>query len=385
MLDSCIKKAEKRINQAMDTPVHSAPFFSFETVLLMISILYAFCVRCRTLLYRFHILPSRKVPCVVVSIGNITAGGTGKTPMTLYVADLVKKMGYRPVVVSRGYKGRFEKNGGIVSDGRQILCSPKDSGDEPFLTASLLNIPVVVGSNRYKAAITAAARFNPDIIILDDAFQHLSLFRDLNLILLDCTSPFGNGALLPRGRLREPVSAVKRSHAVVFTRCHGRPPSLESVRPDRAGAPFFETCHAPYISMVINADGRQMDEKEKNEFLKNIRTGTGFLFSGIANNEDFRRGSEKLGIKTAGFLEYPDHFWYKQSDLEDIENAFRKSKADFIVTTQKDYVKIKDSSFFTAVIAVTGVQLIFKKGQEDVFETFIKHKIHSSGAVNDTH
>jgi len=315
----------------------------------------------------------------------MAAGGTGKTPMTLYIAGLVRKLGYRPAVVSRGYRGRFEKNGGVVSNGRDILCSLEDSGDEPFMTASLLKIPVVVGSDRYKAAMTAATHFNPDIIILDDGFQHLSLYRDLNLILLDCTFPFGNGALLPRGILREPAAAVKRSDAIVFTRCCRQSASLNAIRQHKAVPPFFETRHLSFVSMVINADGREVEEKEKNKFLKDIRTGTGFLFSGIANNAEFRIGCRKFGIKTAGFLEFPDHFWYTQSDLECIKNAFRSSRADFLVTTQKDYVKIKAPSFFSAVIVVMGVQLVFKKGEEELFENFIKNKIHSSGAENDTH
>ena len=135
------------------------------------------------------------------------------------MAERVRQLGYRVAVISRGYKGAAEKNGGIVSDGNAILMDPNTAGDEPFLlAASLEGIPVLVGHDRYQSGMQAINRFQTEVVILDDAFQHLALFRDLNLLLLDSTMPFGNGRLLPRGTLREPASALRFSDALIMTR-----------------------------------------------------------------------------------------------------------------------------------------------------------------------
>ncbi len=195
------------------------PFFSIETVLMVLSVVYGGLMCLRARLYEKGVLPSKTLPCRVVSIGNLISGGTGKTPMTILVARMIRDMGCRVVVLSRGYRGRMEKTGGVVSDGRTIFKGPDDAGDEPYLMARVLTgIPVVVGQRRYEAGMMAVKRFKPDVIVLDDAFQHLRLKRDLNLVLLDSRSPFGNGHMLPRGLLREPLSALRRSHAVVYTR-----------------------------------------------------------------------------------------------------------------------------------------------------------------------
>uniref|UniRef100_UPI0035937661 tetraacyldisaccharide 4'-kinase n=1 Tax=Desulfococcus sp. TaxID=2025834 RepID=UPI0035937661 len=169
-------------------------------------------------------LPSRRLPCGVVSVGNITVGGTGKTPMALRLAREFACAGRRTVIVSRGYRGRAEAEGGIVSDGGSLFMTADAAGDEPFmmaesLIAAGLDVPVVVGRNRHAAGMTAVFRFAPEVVILDDAFQHLRLRRDLNLLLLDGTAPFGNGRVLPRGPLREPLSALARADAVILTRC----------------------------------------------------------------------------------------------------------------------------------------------------------------------
>ena len=212
------------------------------------------CLRAR--LYEKGVLPSKTLPCRVVSIGNLISGGTGKTPMTILVARMIRDMGYRVVVLSRGYRGRMEKTGGVVSDGRTIFKGPDDAGDEPYLMARILTgIPVVVGQRRYEAGMMAVKRFKPDVIVLDDAFQHLRLKRDLNLVLLDSRSPFGNGHMLPRGLLREPLSALRRAHAVVYTRSEQ---ALTAPIRDRLRRhqPIFYTTHHLIIRKTDPANGR---------------------------------------------------------------------------------------------------------------------------------
>ncbi len=237
-----IDRIADRLESALQT-ADPVPALSVETGLRWVSYAYGFLMRARARLYQDGILAARRLPCRVVSIGNITAGGTGKTPMTIRVAKMIRDQGYRVAVISRGYRGRLEKRGGIVSDGSTILVGPRDAGDEPYLMASLLEgIPVVVGSRRYEAGLLTVAHFRPHVIVLDDAFQHLRLQRDLNILLLDSRAPFGNGHVLPRGRLREPLRALGRAHVFVLTRCQ------ESVRPawlDRLAAGTAGLLHRP--------------------------------------------------------------------------------------------------------------------------------------------
>jgi len=186
--------------------------------------------------YRQRLISPKKLPCKVISVGNITVGGTGKTPMTQYIAERLKHCGYRVAAVSRGYKGtaagRVVKTAVIVSDGHRICPDSETAGDEPFLLASRLKeVPVVIGRNRFAAGMLALNTFQPQVIVLDDGFQHMQLARDIDLVLLDFNRPFGNRYLLPRGTLREPVSALKRADAFILTRCP-HPSSLPTASPD---------------------------------------------------------------------------------------------------------------------------------------------------------
>ena len=195
------------------------PFFSLATLLWGISVLYGGLTHLRRRLYTRGRLKSHRLPCPVISVGNLTLGGTGKTPLVIHLAEKIQGMGYRPVILSRGYKGLAEKGGAVVSDGRNLLCDARQAGDEPYLMAILLpTVPVVVGRHRYRAGMDAIRRFQPDIILLDDGFQHLQLKRDLNLLLLDAQNPFGNRYLFPRGTLREPEVSLLGADAVVLTR-----------------------------------------------------------------------------------------------------------------------------------------------------------------------
>ncbi len=221
--------------KAIMTDEGKSRLLSFESFLFVISLLYGGVVKLREFFYKKKMLKSERLPCKVISVGNVTVGGTGKTPMTIYVAELLNRLGYKVAILSRGYKGGAEKTGGIVSDGRTIFMEPDMSGDEPFmLAAKLKNTPVIVGKNRFEAGMLAIKKFKPDIIVLDDAFQHLKLVRDINLVLSDCRRPFGNTHMLPRGTLREPLSALLRGDAFILTRsdapmsAHSETPNIPS-------------------------------------------------------------------------------------------------------------------------------------------------------------
>ncbi len=173
------RKIESVINSGGDIP--ASPLVS---LLSAASALYGAAQKIRATGYRNNLLRSQKLPCTVISVGNITAGGTGKTPMTVYLAAQLQKAGIRAAVISRGYKGGAESSGGIVSDGSNLLMNAEQAGDEPFLMASRMRgIPVVVGKNRYEAGLVTVAKFQPDVIVLDDAFQHVGLKRDIDIVL----------------------------------------------------------------------------------------------------------------------------------------------------------------------------------------------------------
>ena len=152
-------RLSKKIERLIKNPNTANPFLSFEWFMHGISIFYSFVSIIRYRLYKAGILKERKLPCPIISVGNITVGGTGKTPMAIYLAGLLRRMGYRPAVLSRGYKGRFEQNGGIVSDGEKIWCSPEEAGDEPYMIAEKIKVPVIVGKYRYASGITAINKF----------------------------------------------------------------------------------------------------------------------------------------------------------------------------------------------------------------------------------
>ena len=190
-------------------------------LLTFLSTLYGIGVRLRMILYDQGFFQTRKLPCAVISIGNLTVGGTGKTPMTIYLAQLLNGLGYKPAVISRGYKGLLEKKGGVVSDRQKVLLSPEVAGDEPFMMAQKLKeIPVLVGADRFRTGMKAVEQFSPDVIIFDDAFQHRRLKRDLDIVLIDDRTFLGNRHLLPRGILREPVAGISRGDLFVLTRCN---------------------------------------------------------------------------------------------------------------------------------------------------------------------
>ena len=189
---------------------------SLASLLHGISIFYGAAQRLRATCYRHRVFPSRELPCKVISVGNITVGGTGKTPMTIHVAAEIKRAGFNVVIVSRGYKGRAEKHGGIVSDGRTLYMDAELAGDEPYLIACRLKgVPVVVGKNRFAAGMLAIGKYQSDVIVLDDAFQHLKLKRDIDLVLLDTCVLLEIPTCCPEGFLESP-----------FPRWHGVQPAF---------------------------------------------------------------------------------------------------------------------------------------------------------------
>ncbi|MFA7405794.1 MAG: tetraacyldisaccharide 4'-kinase [Pelobacteraceae bacterium] len=297
------------------------------------ALVYSSVLRLRAALYQYGILKTHRLPRPVVSIGNITVGGTGKTPVTAYIARFLLAQGYRVAVLSRGYGGTLEGQTCVVSDGAAIMLSAAECGDEPYLLASTVpGLMVVIGTNRYAAGQLAMQQLAPDIFLLDDGFQHLRLHRDLNILLLDFDRPFGNGLTLPAGILREPSSAASRADVTIFTRA----PKEATTRADTRGIAACISSHTigdllPLGSSTAMPCARCQDKKV-------------LAFAGIADPDSFFSGLRTEGLNLVRFLTFPDHVVYNRERYEEIAEAMATSGADVLITTEKDGVKLKGLS-----------------------------------------
>ncbi len=310
-----------------------------ETALLLLSLLYRTIISLRGLLYRGHILSSRTLPCKVVSVGNITLGGTGKTPMVIFLAGMLREKGRHPVVVSRGYGRRDESETIVVTDGRSIQTDAHTGGDEPVLIGSKLSdVPVVVGGNRYAAARSALELFHPDTVILDDGFQHLRLRRDLDIVLIDATDPFGNGRLFPAGILREPASALRRAQTVVITRSD-QAASLDALKTAISRittARIFTSTQQP-----VDLVGYHTVDPKPLTVLRGTRV---VAFCGIARPAGFLAMLRSLGAIIVSEHYYPDHHQYAKSDLVQFYKMAADHRSHMIITTEKDAVRLRQLS-----------------------------------------
>lgn len=309
----------------------------FGAVLTALSLIYGILVRIRALFYWLHLLKVNKLPCPVISIGNITLGGTGKTPTVISVAKFLTRSQKQPLVVSRGYGRKKESEVLAVSDGSSLLVNAGTGGDEPVLIASRLpGVPVFVGSDRYQAALAGLKKFQTDVVILDDGFQHRSLARTVDIVLVDATDPFGNGKLFPAGILREPISALKRAQAILITRIDQAVNSEELKTKIRrvTSAPVFTSSHQP-VGLVECSTG---DVKS----LASLRGARSFVFSGIARPSSFTALLSSLGVNVAVKSAYPDHHEYQKSDLASIYEKAADARVNMIITTEKDMVRLRD-------------------------------------------
>ena len=342
----------------------------FEILLHALSLIYGGVIRLRILFYGYGLFTSRKLPCIVISVGNITVGGVGKTPVSVYVLDLLRGLGYNVAAISRGYKGKIHKHGGVVSDGRKLYMDPTAAGDEPYLiTDRLRDVPVLIGRNRFKMGQTAIRRFSTQVLVMDDCFQHLQLDRDIDLLLLDSETPFGNRHCIPRGPLREPVAGVKRASAIVLTRQRDEVPPARADLEKEIGSvpiPVFHCRHMPAGLVIAGSESSlQLD------FLKGRRL---FAFSGISRNDSFRRTVTDLGGSVDAFAEFFDHHPYSTEDLGFIWEKASALEVDNLITTEKDYVRIRNQFPESPQLLVLQISISFGK-DKDPFERYLKDRV----------
>ncbi len=344
-------------------------FSPAKTLLHILSLPYRLIINLRNRLYDHRIFREVKLPCPVISVGNITVGGTGKTPCVIWLARMLQQEGFKPAILSRGYGSRNSQPVTIVADGNNILTSSAVAGDEPYLIArSLPGIPVLTGPKRILTGKTAINKFGINVLICDDAFQHRQIFRDINLVLLDSQAPLGNGHVLPRGSLREPLAALSRADAFILTR------NNEAARIDKiiaklataGNTPIFKSSHRS-VDAIRGDYSRQLPLAE----LKDKKV---YAFAGIAKPDSLEKAIKATGAQIVSFDVFPDHHHYSLKELKNIRDNFLKSNADLLMTTEKDGMRLQEFADFLKDIYLLRIELAIVP-DENSLKNFILGKL----------
>jgi len=359
------------------------------TIMLLLALLkqlshiYRTIVQFRLFCYENGILRYHTLGCQVISVGNLTVGGTGKTPVVEIFARELQKEGRKVAIISRGYKNSkpplmqriinkitlSDKRTPprVVSDGKSLLLDSAMSGDEPYMLASNLpNVAVLVGKDRVKSGRYAIKKFGCDTLILDDGFQYLSLKPRVQIVLVDKTNPFGNGNVLPRGILREPTKNIKRANYIFITKSDGKnvEPLRRRIRELNHHAEIIECRHCPrYLKNVFNSDRLELAD------LNGMNVTT---LSGIAVPEGFEKSLENFGANLLECHRFADHHRYSQQEIIDIVNSAVELKADAIITTEKDAVRLPKLDRRDVPIYYLRVDIEILDGAKD-FHAAIAH------------
>ena len=350
--------------------------------LWVLSLVFRVLVWLRHFLYRVRfIFRDHHLGTLIICVGNLTMGGTGKTPVVEMLARSLRDRGRQVAILSRGYKsarvkqrrftlrqrvgawwtGRVLPRPGprVVSDGRTVLLDSRLAGDEPFMLAkNLPGVAVVVDKDRVKAGLHAISELGADTLLLDDGFQYLRLRHRLDLVLVDCTKPFGNEHLIPRGTLREPCRHLKRASYIFITRCDGSDNSelIARLRRHNRVAEIIECAHqARYL---VNAVTQQ---KKSLELLKGKYVGA---ISGIAGPESFEEGLRRLGAMIDTTRRYTDHHRFTEDEVYGFVEHCERRDCDMIVTTEKDYVRFPRLPYTDLPVFYLRMQIQILSGQE---------------------
>lgn len=321
-----------------------------KAILLALSLIYGLVIRFLILIYR--IKPCR-LNCKVISVGNITLGGTGKTSLVELICFYLKERGKKVAVLTRGYKGR-----------------PEAAADEPYmLQQKLKDVLVIVDADRIKAGKRAITDFGMDTLVLDDGFQQWRLHKDLEIVTIDATNPFGNKHMIPRGILREPIRSLKRADIFVLTKTNltGEAKTLKdflgSINP---AAEVFESIHRPIgLYNIDNPKDLLNPESFKGKAVA--------LFCGIGDPDSFEKVIAKLGSRIGLVLKFPDHHDYTQEDLQDIIRRSQESNIDTIITTEKDASRLRSFKLLRLGLKLFVLRIVIEiKGEQGFYDRLLK-------------
>ncbi len=322
-------------NYILDIITNRKKNILISSVLRIFSWIYYIIIKIRKLCYLYGICNCKKLPCTVISVGNITVGGTGKTPAVIHIGKILQALHRKVAVISRGYKRNSKEKMTVVSDGKKILVSREEAGDEPYLIAmSLPAACVIVCNDRFLSGKYAYEKYKIDVIILDDGFQHIKLSRDMDIAVIDALTDLQGCSLLPRGILREPLAELKRAGIILLSRVNqvtktklsGMIRMLESYNP-----------HAVYVQSIhqsIEIQDMLTNDEYNLNFIQDKRVA---VLSSIGNSESFEMTIQDLGARILKRIRFPDHYEYT---LADIIRIRIESQGMHIVTTAKDAVRL---------------------------------------------
>ena len=357
----------------------------FMTLILGIfyifSLVYEQLVNMKLLCYKTGILGKEKLNCYVISLGNITVGGTGKTPTAQRLARDIRDMGYKVVILNRGYRSKWHGEVGIVSDGENLHMDAAEAGDEAYMLAKHLpNVPVLIGAERALTGKYAIEHFGAEVAILDDGYQHWQLVRDMDILLVDAVNVFGNGHLLPRGTLRESMSHISRADVCLITKVDQAEAGAgeyirETVHKYNANAKIVESihqprCFIPLAEWVVNLASEGIG-------VESISGKQIVAVSAIGNPASFEQTLRDLGAEILESIRYPDHHEYTVKEMRDVLQQADALGAESIVITEKDAVKIPADfakSNWSIPILVICVEVKFQAGADE-FQNELRRRL----------
>lgn len=344
----------------------------FLSVLYTFSFIYCQLIEMTIALYRSGIFKQYKLDCHVISLGNITVGGTGKTPTAQRLASAIRDMGYRVVILNRGYRAKWKGKVGVVSDGKKIYMSAAEAGDEAFLLAkNLPKVPVLIGADRAETGKYAVEKLNAQVVILDDGYQHWRLIRDLDILLVDAINVFGNNYMLPRGTLREPLSHLNRADVCLLTKVDQADKKAcetikETVAKYNDHALIVESIHRPRCFIEI-ADWYK-DIPSKSIDVDTLKDKEVIAVSAIGNPASFEQTISDIGAVLIDSVRFPDHHDYTMAEMQSVLDKAIEQGAEAIIITDKDAVKIPAEiihSNRSLPVYILSIEISFQAGYDN--------------------
>ena len=375
-----VEKIETYVTDLIEERRHTPRDMAAQAFLFILSRIYRYIVRLRIGLYKERIFRDHTLGCLVVSIGNLTCGGTGKTPVVEVFSRTLERNGRKVAILSRGYRNKSKPIGKkfidfiskrsedipprVVSDGKHLLLDSEMAGDEPYMLATnVKNAIVLVDKDRVKSGRYAIRKFNADTLVLDDGFQYLPLKPRLNILLIDATNPFDNHHMLPRGLLREPIKNIQRADFIFLTKSSGGNylrHLKRFINNHNPRAEIIECTHKPqYLQDIYTKEKLALDYINRKKIAS---------ISGIAAPESFERFLKGFGGELVHLERYADHHRYSQQEIIDCINSAIKKEAELVLTTEKDAVRFPMLDRRDLRILFMRVEIDILSGQENFNE-----------------
>jgi tetraacyldisaccharide 4'-kinase len=313
------------------------------SILKPFGLLYGGAIRARLALYRKGLLASYDLGVPVVSVGNITTGGTGKTPVVAWVAHALAQEARRVCILTRGYGRRDESKLVMVSDGHSVMAGANEGGDEPLLLAEMLRgkAAVISDRNRVAAARWAIENLKSEVFVLDDGFQHMQVRRSLDIVTVDATNPWGGGSLLPQGRLREPLSSLSRADLIIITRSE----QAKEINSLKREVETYSGRKNVFISRMRTRTVRPLAHKQEGSANSPVSSYRVAAFCALGNSQSFFNHLKRSGFDLTYTRAFADHHAYTQSDIEQVAREAEAQGAEALLTTAKDAVKLRSFRF----------------------------------------